>query len=584
MAGEFNKYPYTNFHELNLEYFIKKFDEIFTKWSELYDTMIDWKSDTTEELETWKTSVEDDLDARETALRAELETWKDATEADISDWEVATLAALNNWKDAAEAAFEVIRVQAAASATEATNAATAAGNAKTAAETAQAAAEAAAASVTASAAQISTNTTNIGKLRTEMDIITASNKNLWEGDATLSFTGSYRYDFDPPLPAGRYTLSATVTSSDTDYNYSRVMIKPGSTVLDFTRGTREGHYFNASSDVTYMTFFAARNADTSAGDTASFTEIQLETGSGMTSYVPHTIIAVDSIARDTVNKIRKYVATNGNDTNDGNSPDTPYLTIGKAVSENADIITLKQGTYTETISENPAYRYKHIEIYGNGSTLQSGGNWEFRFVDLLVNDLTISYTGASTPSGFNLLNCTGVFKNCKAIGFGTSGFNMLGCRMTFINCEASANAVDGFGGDKSPQDIDSDCTFINCRAFNNGDDGASIHATGRMVVIGGEYYGNTQAGLAPHSRCVFEIHNAHCYNNGIGIEALRDSIPSGQTAATGTVNGCIIANNTTYGLIIQNYTVNTLGNAYSGNGSGNVSVGTGGTNNAYTAT
>lgn len=161
-------YPYTNFHELNLGYFITHFREIFSQWADLYDQMLDWKDSTDEELTTWKAGVEADLDQREAALRAELETWKAQTGQDIAGWEDATLAALTAWQTATQAVFEAIRVEAAGSATAAAASAGDAATAKTAAEAAQAAAEAAAASVQASAAQITTNTEDIADLKTQI--------------------------------------------------------------------------------------------------------------------------------------------------------------------------------------------------------------------------------------------------------------------------------------------------------------------------------------------------------------------------------------------------------------------------------
>lgn len=153
-----HKEPYTNYHDLNLDYFIGKFEEIFTEWETLYNTLNSWKDDTTAELEEWKTSVENDLDDRETALRAELTEWKTQTETNISTWETATLTALDAWKTATTAIFEAIRVEAAGSATAAANSATAA-------EAAQTSAENAATSISESAAEITKNTNNIADIK-----------------------------------------------------------------------------------------------------------------------------------------------------------------------------------------------------------------------------------------------------------------------------------------------------------------------------------------------------------------------------------------------------------------------------------
>lgn len=154
MPFPYDRYPWLNFQELNLAYFIRHFQEIFEQWTQLLADNEAWKTATEQDLEDWKA---DTLGA--------LDVWKTETESSIEGWESATLAALTAWQTAAETAFEAIRVQAAASATAAAGSATAAQTAQTAAEAAKTAAETAAASVTASAAQIATNTTDISSLR-----------------------------------------------------------------------------------------------------------------------------------------------------------------------------------------------------------------------------------------------------------------------------------------------------------------------------------------------------------------------------------------------------------------------------------
>ena len=149
----FDNYPYTNFHELNLDYFIKEFKRIFDEWDELYETMTGWKDATDAELAAWKTSTLADMSAWETALLASLDAWKTATGADITDWETGVLSDLDDWKDTFTAYVgtittdaEAARDAAAASATAASGSATAAaGSATAAAGSATAAANSAAA-------------------------------------------------------------------------------------------------------------------------------------------------------------------------------------------------------------------------------------------------------------------------------------------------------------------------------------------------------------------------------------------------------------------------------------------------------
>lgn len=200
----FDKYPYTNFHELNLDYFIKEFKRIFDQWDELYTTMTSWKDATTAELTSWKTSTLADMTAWETALLASLDAWKAETGTDISSWESGVLSDLANWKDtfttyAASITVdaEAARDAAAASATAASGSATAAaGSATAAAGSATAAAGSAsdaansAASVAAEAAQIATNTTDISDLKTQIEEDEAITIEIEETEVTTEILGS----------------------------------------------------------------------------------------------------------------------------------------------------------------------------------------------------------------------------------------------------------------------------------------------------------------------------------------------------------------------------------------------------------
>ena len=52
LTGIWNKYGYTNFHELNVDYFIKVFTEIFEEWETLYNDMLSWKDSVDERINT----------------------------------------------------------------------------------------------------------------------------------------------------------------------------------------------------------------------------------------------------------------------------------------------------------------------------------------------------------------------------------------------------------------------------------------------------------------------------------------------------------------------------------------------------
>lgn len=189
MPFPYDKYPWLNFHELNLAYFIKHFREIFQQWDSLLNEMHEWKDATDAELAEWKSTVETGISSWETGLRQSMEGWKNETEADISAWEAATLAALDTWKTATTAVFEQIRTEAAASAQAAAGSASAAQTALAGAQAAQATAEAAAAGIQSSLAQIQTNTADIADLKTHLPFEETTSPNLYDNNNPTILNG-----------------------------------------------------------------------------------------------------------------------------------------------------------------------------------------------------------------------------------------------------------------------------------------------------------------------------------------------------------------------------------------------------------
>ena len=207
MPFPFDKYPWLNFQELNLAYFITHFREIFEQWDTLLHEMYDWKDATDAELAEWKSTVETGISSWETGLQQSMEDWKDATEADISEWEGATLTALDAWKTATTAVFEQIRTEAAASATAAAGSATSAQTALAGAQAAQAAAEAAAAGIQSELSQIQTNTADIADLKTQISDI----QPFMRIDKTALISGYY------VAPTGQRSTISTAGYYCTDY-------------------------------------------------------------------------------------------------------------------------------------------------------------------------------------------------------------------------------------------------------------------------------------------------------------------------------------------------------------------------------
>lgn len=298
--------------------------------------------------------------------------------------------------------------------------------------------------------------------------------------------------------------------------------------------------------------------------------------------------AIDAVARNSISttdakveKLRKYVSTSGNDTNDGNSFATAYATIGKAMSVTADEIYVATGTYTEsTIAENQNYRHNGVKIICDHATLKpSGTGLQFRAANVEIIGLTVDLSDATNENsyGFLLLNCTGKLTDCVVFGAkGAGGFRLDGSRITLERCVAYDCDIDGFNGHTVDTGYETECTLINCVAHDCGDDGASIHESGKMYVIGGEYYNNVQVGVAPAQWCEFDIEGAYCHDNGhSGIAALNSSYTEG-TKGKGKIFGCVSTGNGEYGVKVGNYVVIALSNALSGNTSGTYLQDTGG--------
>lgn len=106
MPFSWDNFPYTNFHELNLDWFIKKFKEIFDEWESLYTTLTQWKDDTDADLAQWKDDTLSAMTSWENDLIVTLNAWKRETGEDIDEWEAGIISDLNDWKDDFNTAFD----------------------------------------------------------------------------------------------------------------------------------------------------------------------------------------------------------------------------------------------------------------------------------------------------------------------------------------------------------------------------------------------------------------------------------------------------------------------------------------------
>lgn len=624
----FNRYPYTNFHELNLDYFIQHFNEIFTEWEQLYNTLQSWKTETTEELDQWRADVEEDLDEREAALRAELEIWKQDTADDISEWETATFNALDAWKTAATAQFEAIRVQAAASAEAAAASQAAAASSAAAALLSATEAEEAAAAIQASAAQITENADNIAALQSAFSMLFSNEATLTSNFLDDSYIDdnkeigtiiniepstsvSYKCIVVPCKKTDKFSIYGKGGTTPrlwafTDNNYALLSRATGTPIYTeqnpLILTADEDGYFIAN--VTASTAYGLTHYYNRVPTDITLSESGVPADSNAVGNALSTLTAEINTKADTstvndiigiLNKKIKYVSTSGNDNNNGNSRDTAYATLSKALTETADVIYMDAGTYIEpNYGEFSNYRYKTLTIIGNGAVIKAAVNGiQFRYVNVDINGLTIDLSDASGANtyGMLLLNCTGKLSNCIVHdATDAGGFRIDGSKLLIDSCIAYNCAIDGFNGHGNTSETEA--TFLNCIAHDNGDDGASIHENGIMNIIGGEYYENGSTGIAYAQRCSGQVHGAHIHNNGAGIECYGTS--NAQISKV-DITGCIILNNNKvaaghatedigYGIHTKYYDVYALGNCVEGHDNGPYKQGGGSTLTVLTAT
>ena len=114
-----------------------------------------------------------------------------------------------------------------------------------------------------------------------------NNKNLYSlGDKTFTLTDDYNFPF--LIPEGTYTFSGIFNSTDTDRTNCAVgfVYEDDTTNLKlFSRGVRTFNTFTFTKKVKAIRVYASESYPTSTGDTGTFTDMQLESGNVMTSYV-----------------------------------------------------------------------------------------------------------------------------------------------------------------------------------------------------------------------------------------------------------------------------------------------------------
>ena len=111
------------------------------------------------------------------------------------------------------------------------------------------------------------------------------------GDKTFEQYQEYEVD---EIPAGSYTYSGVITSTDTDANKSSIiMLDANKTTLvakgmdRSVGGSRVSWSFTVSSPIKYIRLYASNGFPSGAGDVATFSDNMIELGSTATDYAPY---------------------------------------------------------------------------------------------------------------------------------------------------------------------------------------------------------------------------------------------------------------------------------------------------------
>jgi len=109
----------------------------------------------------------------------------------------------------------------------------------------------------------------------------------------ITFENSQTIRFETPIPAGTYTASAIVESTDTDNSVCLMLFyyADNSTLEVYisrsANSERVSKTFTLAQDATKVRIYASEGYNPSVGDTATFTQLQIEAGDQMTEYVPY---------------------------------------------------------------------------------------------------------------------------------------------------------------------------------------------------------------------------------------------------------------------------------------------------------
>ena len=155
--------------------------------------------------------------------------------------------------------------------------------------------------------------TQVSDLKADINEISEDTKNLWSFAEPTIEASAYKQigvAGTELLPAGTYTISALITS-DVSTCSLLVYSSSGNTSGSFTSntGNRVSATFTIALPIERIYLIAGSSLAGSAGHTATFSDIQIESGNIASSYIK-PVIATDIVARNAVIEAREEIEAN----------------------------------------------------------------------------------------------------------------------------------------------------------------------------------------------------------------------------------------------------------------------------------
>ena len=227
-------------------------------------------------------------------------------------------------------------------------------------------------------------------------------------------------------------------------------------------------------------------------------------------YIWMALLLISSSALNAQGKTY-YVATNGNDSNNGTSQGKPFKTIAKALSviKGGDLVYLRGGVYypekTMRIEQanGTANQRTRLFAYPGERVVIDGSRFTIFDPDLGDNDvfrhraafwhfkrLTIRNARASAVDMFGSESRGNILENLTVHDNAATGINLSSgaANNQVLNCDSYRNFdrvtkgqhADGFGAKFS---IGTGNRFVGCRAWANADDGWDFWEAGNGVTV-----------------------------------------------------------------------------------------------------